>query len=498
MPFWFDPPGAPGAPVLLLEDEPLRSGRRRDRRTRPATTPPPSRRRTARAPTRGAARSRRRCPSRRSGSRGTLRLQPGARLARNAVLRGGVKPRSISDGTLDFADERRPRRRRRPSRAGSPSTPRRPRCSAPAARRAARTSSRARRASAATRSATAPSSTRCRSAGGARCGRSPTTATSRRAPYVSPDPFEPYAIAAVELAEEKMVVLGQVVAGRRRRRPRVGQEVELVARHALRGRRRRVPRLEVAAGTSEPMSDATSPSSASGMHPWGKWGRNFVEYGVAAARDALADAGLDWTRRRSSWPAATPSATATPATSPARRSRRPSAGRARAWRAATPPAPRARSAHRASRAPRSWPGSCDVALVVGADTTPKGFFAPVGGDRPDDPDWLRFRLLGATNPTYFALYARRRMELYGATDARLRQGEGEERAPRPRTTRTRATARRSPRTRCWPRRWWPTRCACSRSAPPATAAPPLVLIEHGLRPHGTTSNPVTHRRPSPP
>ena len=31
------------------------------------------------------------------------------------------------------------------------------------------------------------------------------------------------------------------------------------------------------------------------MHPWGKWGRNFVEYGVAAARDALADAGLAWT-----------------------------------------------------------------------------------------------------------------------------------------------------------------------------------------------------------
>jgi acetyl-CoA acetyltransferase len=39
----------------------------------------------------------------------------------------------------------------------------------------------------------------------------------------------------------------------------------------------------------------------------------------------------------------------------------------------------------------------------------------VGGDRPDDPDWLRFRLLGATNPIYFALYARRRMALYGAT-----------------------------------------------------------------------------------
>jgi acetyl-CoA acetyltransferase len=61
-------------------------------------------------------------------------------------------------------------------------------------------------------------------------------------------------------------------------------------------------------------------------------------------------------------------------------------------------------------------GLCDVALVVGADTTPKGFFAPVGGERKDDPDWLRFHLMGATNPTYFALYARRRMELFGATE----------------------------------------------------------------------------------
>ena len=29
-----------------------------------------------------------------------------------------------------------------------------------------------------------------------------------------------------------------------------------------------------------------------GMHPWGKWGRNFAEYAVVAARAALADAGL--------------------------------------------------------------------------------------------------------------------------------------------------------------------------------------------------------------
>ena len=58
-----------------------------------------------------------------------------------------------------------------------------------------------------------------------------------------------------------------------------------------------------------------------------------------------------------------------------------------------------------------------MALVVGADTTPKGFFAPVGGgDRKNDPDWLRFHLMGATNPTYFGLYARRRMDRFGATE----------------------------------------------------------------------------------
>ena len=31
-----------------------------------------------------------------------------------------------------------------------------------------------------------------------------------------------------------------------------------------------------------------------GMHPWGKWGRNFVEYGVAAIRAAVEDAGIDY------------------------------------------------------------------------------------------------------------------------------------------------------------------------------------------------------------
>ena len=31
-----------------------------------------------------------------------------------------------------------------------------------------------------------------------------------------------------------------------------------------------------------------------GMHPWGKWGRNFVEYGVFAIKEAMKDANLEW------------------------------------------------------------------------------------------------------------------------------------------------------------------------------------------------------------
>ena len=47
-------------------------------------------------------------------------------------------------------------------------------------------------------------------------------------PYVAADPFVSFCIAAVELAEEKMVVMGQVVAGITVDDLAVGDEVELV------------------------------------------------------------------------------------------------------------------------------------------------------------------------------------------------------------------------------------------------------------------------------
>ena len=48
------------------------------------------------------------------------------------------------------------------------------------------------------------------------------------APYVAPDPFEPYAVAAVELEAERLVVLGQVVPGVGVDDLQAGMEMELV------------------------------------------------------------------------------------------------------------------------------------------------------------------------------------------------------------------------------------------------------------------------------
>jgi acetyl-CoA acetyltransferase len=152
-----------------------------------------------------------------------------------------------------------------------------------------------------------------------------------------------------------------------------------------------------------------------GMHPWGKWGRNFVSYGVHAARAALDDSGVAWTdvdlivggeTVRNGYGGYVAGATF---------------AQALGWngaRVATSYAACATGAQALDTArARILAGLSEVALVVGADTTPKGFLAPNAGERWDDPDWLRFRLLGMTNPAYFALYARRRMDLYGATQA---------------------------------------------------------------------------------
>lgn len=48
------------------------------------------------------------------------------------------------------------------------------------------------------------------------------------APYVAADPYTPFALAAVALADEQMVVMGQVVAGVETAELHIGDEVTLV------------------------------------------------------------------------------------------------------------------------------------------------------------------------------------------------------------------------------------------------------------------------------
>ena len=152
-----------------------------------------------------------------------------------------------------------------------------------------------------------------------------------------------------------------------------------------------------------------------GMHPWGKWGRPFVEYGLAAARDALADAGLAWRDMqfvsgadtiRNGYPGFVAGATFAQALG---WTGRPGLERLRGLRLG-------RGGHR--QRPGPDPGR-PVRRRAGGRRRhhAEGLLRPGRRrDRKDDPDWLRFHLMGATNPTYFALYARRRMDRFGATE----------------------------------------------------------------------------------
>src|SRR5918998_4566303 len=126
-----------------------------------------------------------------------------------------------------------------------------------------------------------------------------------------------------------------------------------------------------------------------GMHPWGRGEKNFVENAIVAARQALADAGLEWRdvelvaggeTIRNGYPGYVAGATF---------------AQALGWQGARVASAYAACASGATALQTArahiLAGLVDVALVVGADTTPKGFLAPAAGERKADPDWLRFR-----------------------------------------------------------------------------------------------------------
>jgi acetyl-CoA acetyltransferase len=62
-------------------------------------------------------------------------------------------------------------------------------------------------------------------------------------------------------------------------------------------------------------------------------------------------------------------------------------------------------------------GECEVIAALGAERMPKGFIPRPPGSPDDitDTDYLRWVAMGATNPAYWALEARRRMHEHGTT-----------------------------------------------------------------------------------
>src|SRR4051794_18359694 len=206
-----------------------------------------------------------------------------------------------------------------------------------------------------------------------------------------------------------------------------------------------------------------------GMHPWGKWGRNFVEYGIVAARTALADAGVDYRdvqfisgadTVRNGYPGYVAGATF---------------AQALGWTGARVASSYAACASGATALEVAraeiLAGRCDVALVVGADTTPKGFLAPNAGDRPMTPTGC---VSGCSVPPTRPTSRSMRGVAWPCTARPSRTSP--RCAPRTRgtawRTRTRGIARTSRSRTSSPHRWSRTRCGWWRSAPRAMEAPP--------------------------
>ena len=119
-----------------------------------------------------------------------------------------------------------------------------------------------------------------------------------------------------------------------------------------------------------------------GMHPWGKWVAISPEYGVVAARAALAEAGLDW-RQIQLVAGRTPSGNGYPGFIAGPTFAQKLAGNGvpvSSSYAACASGPQALQSARA----QILAGLCDVALVIGA-TPPQGRVRPVGGERKNDP-----------------------------------------------------------------------------------------------------------------
>jgi acetyl-CoA acetyltransferase len=152
-----------------------------------------------------------------------------------------------------------------------------------------------------------------------------------------------------------------------------------------------------------------------GTHPWGKFtDKSFIDLGELAVRNALADAGLGWT----DIPAVVAGIYVWGGTDGLNAG---NAIGARLGETGIPILNIFNMCATATSALRSAyhvvaSGEQDMCLAIGVDVSPRGFFGFMGKPDPRDTDYLRFRMVGVTNPGYWAMEARKRMTTYGTTE----------------------------------------------------------------------------------
>jgi acetyl-CoA acetyltransferase len=155
-----------------------------------------------------------------------------------------------------------------------------------------------------------------------------------------------------------------------------------------------------------------------GHHPWGKFPeKSFVDLGADAVRRALSDASLSW----KDIPAVVAGIFVWGGTDAF------NAGNAVAARLGNTGIPILNVFNMCATATSALrsayhvvaSGEQDICLALGVDVSPPGFFGFMGNEDPMDTDYLRFRMVGVTNPAYWAMETKKRMEEFGTTERHL-------------------------------------------------------------------------------
>ena len=155
-----------------------------------------------------------------------------------------------------------------------------------------------------------------------------------------------------------------------------------------------------------------------GVHPWGKFPeKSFLDITVPAVRGALKDAGMKWSDIQaivSGLHVFAGNSGFNPGQSLAAIMGETGVPILNVWNMCATATSAFRSAYDIVAS-----GDKDICLAVGSDMSPKGFLPSLGKEDPRESEYLRWRMMGLTNPGYWAMECRSRMQKYGTTERHL-------------------------------------------------------------------------------